>query len=299
MTTATPTSSAAVQRQSAADSRSWFARIPAPWFFASLITLILVIGEYNFHILGGYERLAVALGVAIGAEFALSRLLRGKWPMIISAYISGNSVCILLKPAAGVVWPFAMAALIAILSKYVLTYRGRHLWNPTNFSIGALVLLAPGTFAVLSHQWGNTEWTVALIYAVGLLVVRRARVLSLTLTYLVSFALLTFVRSGMDGTLFRTELAPLTGPMYTLFVFFMITDPRTVVSSPRLRILVVVLIAIVDNAIRYLGDKEVGFVQPFLVAPPIFALFIVGPIALWLSLYFAPTDGVPARKSPL
>lgn len=149
--------------------------IPAPYVFSSLITLILVVGQLESGIVGGYDRMATALGTAIAVELLLGRLLRGRFPNVLSAYISGNSVTILTKPAAGLLWPYALGAAIAITSKYVLVYRGRHLWNPTNFSFAAL-LLAPGSMSLLSHQWGNdvVSW---LVLAIGLMVVWRAKLL--------------------------------------------------------------------------------------------------------------------------
>ena len=81
------------------------------------------------------------------------------------------------------------------------------------------------------------------------------------------------------------EIAPLTGPMYQLFLLFMITDPATTVRSKRARIVVAVLIAMADTGIRLID--ELPTTTPFhalLEAPPIFALAIVGPIAKWWDL---------------
>ena len=69
-----------------------FARIPAPWLFAGFITLILVVGETIAGILGGDERLPLALGTAIAFEVVLSRIFRRSWPHPLSSYITGNSV---------------------------------------------------------------------------------------------------------------------------------------------------------------------------------------------------------------
>ena len=258
--------------------------IPAPWIFSALLTLILVVGQYYFRIVGGYERLAVALGTAIGVELLLSRLLRGRWPNILSAYISGNSIAILTKPAASLLWPFALGSALAISSKYVLTYRGRHLWNPTNFAISAMLLAAPGSMAILSHQWGNHPSAVAIVFIVGLMVVWRARLLHITGTYLVCFVALAALRSAINGQPLAAEVAPVTGPMYTLLMFFMLTDPRTVVSTRRGRVVVVVLIALLECAIRLLPLVNVPVLEPLLWAPPIFALAIIGPIAKWLDI---------------
>lgn len=271
----------------------WYARIPAPYYFSSLITLILVFGEWFHGIVGGYERLAMALGTAIVAEIVLSRLLRGSWPHLLSAYITGNSVVILTKPTAGVLWPFFMGAFIAIASKYVIQVKRNHIWNPTNFSITLMVLLAPSSVSILSHEWSNTLFIVLLIYAIGLMVVQRAKVLHMSVTYVVTFAALALLRSGVDWVAYKREIAPLTGAMYTLFIFFMITDPRTVVATRNGRILVAVLIGAVDAGIRMLGDAGVPWVAPLLPAPPLVALFVVGPIAKVISLKIH--ENPPAR----
>src|SRR6266550_3774710 len=147
-----------------------------------LITLVLVLGEARYGILGGYDRLAVALGVCVATELALSRWLRGRFANPQSAYITGISLALLIKPRVDLLWPFALGGFLAIASKYVLQYRGRHLWNPSNFAIALLVLAAPASVAILSRQWGNDLATNAVIWCFGLLIVTRVRMLHITLT---------------------------------------------------------------------------------------------------------------------
>jgi len=269
--------------------------IKAPYVFSSLITLILVVGQLKFGIVGGWERMAAALGTALAAELLLGRLLRGKIPNLLSAYITGNSVVILSKPAPGILWPYWLGALIAITSKYVLTYRGRHLWNPTNFSFCALLLIAPHSMSLLSHQWGNDVVTW-FVLGIGLLVVQRARLMHISGTYAVAFCLLAGVRSLITGRDWLTEMGPITGPMYMLLMFFMLTDPRTVVSTRRGRVIVVLIIALVEFGIRLLPQTNFHGLDVLLTGPPIFALGIVGPIALWLELR-RKGGAAPARVS--
>jgi Na+-translocating ferredoxin:NAD+ oxidoreductase RnfD subunit len=80
------------------------------------------------------------------------------------------------------------------------------------------------------------------------------------------------------------EIAPITGPMYQLFVFFMITDPRTVVRGRRRQIVVAILIAIAEMLIRFASDQGWPLPTAFNAAPAFLALAIVGPIAKWLDL---------------
>lgn len=254
-------------------------RLDPRYLISFLITLILVVGEARYGILGGYERLAVALGVAVATELALSWTMRGRIASLQSAYITGISIALLVKPLTGLLWPFALGSFLAIASKYVLTYRGRHLWNPSNFAISLLLVAAPGAVAILSHQWGNHLGTNLVIWAFGLLIAARVRVLHVTLAYVACYLVLAAARSALVGTPLLAEIGPITGPMYQLFIFFMVTDPKTTVSTRRGRIGVVALVAVVEAAIRLAGDYHLPALALFYPAPPILALAIVGPIA--------------------
>ncbi len=251
-----------------------------------LITLILVLGEARYGILGGYDRLATALGVCVATELALSRWLGGgRFANVASAYITGISLALLIKPRADLLWPFALGGFLAIASKYVLQYRGRHLWNPSNFAISLLVIAAPASVAILSHQWGNDLATNAVIWCFGLLIAARVGMLHVTLTYVACFVTLALVRSVIAGGPVLAEIAPLTGPMYQLFIFFMITDPKTTVHTVRGRVIVAAAVAVAETAIRLAGDYHVPAFTALYPAPPILALAIVGPLAKALDLY--------------
>ena len=256
-----------------------------------LITLVLVLGEARYGILGGYDRLAIALGVCVATELVLSRLLQGAFANVQSAYITGISLALLIKPRADLLWPFALGGFLAIASKYVLRYRGRHLWNPSNFAISVLLLVAPASVAILSRQWGNDLATNAVIWCFGLLIVSRVRMLHVTLTYVACFVALAALRHWIVGGPLLAEIAPITGPMYQLFIFFMITDPKTTVSTVRGRIIVAATVAVAEAAIRLAGDFHVAQLSRLYPAPPILALAIVGPVANVIDLYRAGRSG--------
>jgi Na+-translocating ferredoxin:NAD+ oxidoreductase RnfD subunit len=265
-------------------ARAWL-RIPsAKSLITILITLILVIGEWRFGITGGYDKLALTLGTCVVTEAALSYFLLGQRPRLQSAYITGTSLSLLLRPAGGLYWPFIVAGSISIASKYVLRYRGKHLWNPSNFGLALLVLLAPNQVALLSHELGNDVLGNVVIWTVGLMVASRAKVLHITVTYATSFALLALLRSALVGTPVLAELAPLTGPMYQLLCFFMLTDPPTTVGTLRGRVGVTIVIALVECVFRLANDLEWPLAELVAPAPPILALFLIGPLFLALDL---------------
>ena len=233
-----------------------------------LITSILVGANLSFGILEGWERTALAIVVAIGAELVLGRITYGKWPHPASAYISGISAGILVR--SPFLWPYFFTSFISILSKYVLRLKGRHIWNPTNFGVSAMVLLAPATVTVLSIQWGNAVAPMVIIWLLGAVIVWRVGRAHISATYVVAFLVFSFVRSAVTGTPWLAAVAPITGPMYQLFIFFMITDPRTTVRSKLGQCVVVVIVAFVEMLMRL---AEV-------VYAPFYALFIVGSIAM-------------------
>ncbi len=236
------------------------------------ISLILVAGHLSFGILESYKAIALAIGSSVATELILGKLYTGKWKNISSAYITGISVSILIRSTF--LWPFALVAVLSIMTKYLLRYRNQHIWNPSNFGISWLLFFAPFSVAGLSIQWGNNLVPMLVIWALGLFIVLKARRIHITLTYVASFIGFSFLRSLILGVPFFTEVAPLTGPMYQLFVFFMITDPATTVKNKKGQILVAFLIALVEFVLR---------LNEFIYAP-FYALFLVGPIAMVIHL---------------
>lgn len=239
-----------------------------------LISAILVAGHLSFGILRSYEAIALAIGASIVTEMALGRLLWGTWRHPASAYTTGISVGILVR--SPMLWPFALGSVLSIMSKYVLRVRGRHIWNPSNFGICVLFFLAPFAVAPLNTQWGNNMWPMLVIWIIGLITIWRVKRAHITVTYIIAFLVLAFVRSQITGDSFLSEAAPITGPMYQLFALFMVTDPKTTVSSKTGEMVVVVIVAIVELFLR-LGE---------VVYAPFYALFIVGPTALLIEMWW-------------
>lgn len=258
------------------------------YLIAFLITLVLMAAQLRYQMVGGYERLMLALLACTATEALLSWFVRGRIVNLVSAYMSSISLTLLIKPQGGALWPFVLGGFLAIGSKYVLQYRNNHLWNPTNFAITALLLAAPNRVSVLSHQFGNDMLTNLVIWGFGLVIAARVGVLHITLTYVTSFLLLNGARAVALGQPVLPEIAPITGPMYQLFVFFMVTDPRTIVRGRRWQIVVTVIIAMVEMLIRFASDQAWALPVAFNAAPAFLALALVGPVAKWIDLRRSP-----------
>jgi enediyne biosynthesis protein E5 len=244
-------------------------RYVAPAF----ITCILLAGHLSFGILESYSKTLLAIVVSILLELVLGRIFYRKWLHPASAYITGISVGILIRSPA--FWPYALCSAISITSKYVLRVKGRHLWNPSNFGISAMLFLAGDTVASLSIQWGNYLWPMLVIWVLGSIIIWRLRRFHITATYVVSFIAFALLRSWITGNPWQSEIAPITGPMYQLFIFFMITDPKTTVRSKTGQCIVVFAVALLETVLRLYQ----------IVYAPYYALFIVGPTALLIEMW--------------
>lgn len=237
------------------------------------ITLILLVGNLSFGILESYQKTLLAIVTAIVAEMALGRIFLGKWPHPASAYITGISVGILLRSPG--YWPYALCAALSITSKYAVRVRGRHLFNPSNFGICALLFLASESVAGLSIQWGNNMASLIVIWVLGALILWRAKRFQITATYVVSFFLLALLRAHITGDPWQSEVSPITGPEYQLFMFFMITDPKTTLRSWKGQCAVAITVAVVEMLLRL--DQS--------IYAPLYALFLVGPPALLIEMW--------------
>jgi Na+-transporting NADH:ubiquinone oxidoreductase subunit NqrB len=239
-----------------------------------LVTLVLLAGQLSYGFLESWSRTALAIAVAMLVELVLGRIFVGKWPHLASSYITGISVGMLVRSPE--YWPYALCSAVSITSKYVLRVDGRHIWNPSNFGMVAMLVLAADTVAGLSVQWGNDFLPIAVVWCFGAVIIHRLGRFHITMTYVASFLVFSALRAAVTGHPWLAEAAPITGPMYQLFIFFMITDPKTTVGPKWAQCLVAFLVAAMEAALRLFQ----------FVHAPYYALFIVGPIANLVEIAF-------------
>jgi hypothetical protein len=159
---------------------------------------------------------------------------------------------------------------------------------------------------ILSVHWGNKLWPVIIIWCLGSVILYQVSRLHISVTYAVAFLLLARVRSAVTGDPWRTEAAQITSAMYQLYMFFMITDPKTTTRTKWSQCLVVVIIAVVETLLRLCGAGEVQSIllklfpdldTDFLTKnvatyAPFYALFVVGPVTNLIEIWH------DARKAP-
>ena len=155
----------------------------------------------------------------------------GKWPHLASAYITGISVGILIRSPA--FWPYVLCSLISITSKYAIRVARPASLEPVEPRRQRDAVPGAGDRSrSLSIQWGNDLWPMLVIWLLGL----AHHLAAAAVPHLRDLRRLVPASSRACAARspaipWLADVAPITGPMYQLFIFFMITDPKTTVRT--------------------------------------------------------------------
>jgi Na+-transporting NADH:ubiquinone oxidoreductase subunit NqrB len=185
-------------------------------------------------------QVALLLGAAVATQYVCTKSFRLPAFDPRSPLISGLSLCLLLRAND----PFLMfvAAVATIASKFLLKWNHKHIFNPTNFGIVAMIALT-GEVWVSPAQWGSKTIFAFFFLCLGGLVIYRAARSDVSYAFLISYAAILFVRAFWLGDPWAIPLKQLQSGALLLFTFFMISDPKTTPDSRAGRILFAFLIA--------------------------------------------------------
>ena len=278
--------------------------------------------------------------IEVGWVFWKSRQL--VWPA--SAMLTGSGVALILRLVGmerGNHWSwrgwylFALVAGVSLLSKYLIRFRGGHVFNPSNIGLVlAFLVLGSDVVEPLDFWWAPLGlWMVVaylVILAGGLLVTARLRLLAMALTFWVALtcAVGVLAASGhcitvawavvpvCGGDFWRVIV---TSPEVLIFLFFMITDPKTIPGRPSARVGFALCLAVLCTLLMAPQPTEFGakvallaglvLLTPVRVVfdrarlpalPPAPARLFAGGAALGSALVLLPVGivaaGTPARE---
>ncbi len=310
---------------------------------AAVIFSLHGLGQVAFHFKLSFAQIAIAIGTAAVLEVAIA--LRKQhvlmWPA--SAMLTGNGVAFILRlpdTRHGDWWSlngwyfYAGAAAVSLLSKHVIRFGGRHLFNPSNFGLVLVFLIfREGTAEPLDFWWGPMDgWMIAalaIIVCGGLAILYRLRLLSIAVSFWLTFAAgIAVIAAAGHAMSASWHVGPVTGfefwwilatsPEVLVFTFFMLSDPKTIPSTFRGRIAYAVSVGIIGTLLiapartefwaktgllgalvlvcggwpllkRYAGARRIGRPALALAGATAAALYAGGLVAA----------GLPARPAPL
>jgi NQR2, RnfD, RnfE family len=204
--------------------------------------------------------------IEFGVEFLKNKTIL--WPA--SGLLTGNSTAFILRVPGTFhgqwwslhgVWIFVGVVAVSMASKYLIRWRGRHIFNPSNLGLVlAFVALGPQYTEPQDLWWiPMGPWmivTYAILIGGGLFIARELKLIGLELGYMAAFALFTALAllpvpdHCMIASWYATPLCGgqlwqilVTSPEVLIFAFFMVPDPRTVPDGQVGRFIFGVIVA--------------------------------------------------------
>ena len=235
------------------------------WQIASL-ALLLTLGMARLGFDQTPGAAALVVGTALATQYVCGRLVGLARFDPLSPLITGLSLSILLR-ASEPGW-LALAACIAVASKFALRIDGKHVFNPANIGI-AVMLLATDVAWISPAQWGSTTWGVMLFASLATLVLSRARRGDIAIAFLVAYLAILFARAAWLGDPWAIPLKQMQSGALLLFAFFMISDPKTTPDRRDMRILFACIVAALAAYLQLVLFRPEGL---------ILALFFLSPL---------------------
>jgi len=228
---------------------------------AACIISIHVLGQVGLHFRVTIPQILAAILTCAVIEVVLTLRSSGAFVWPASAMLTGSGVALILRTTdtqVGDPWGtndlyiFAMVAGLSLLTKYVIQYRGSHVFNPSNVGlVAAFLILGVERVQPLDFWWGPLDGWLVLAYLIiivgGTLITRRLHLLPMAITYWVTLAVGIGALSA-SGHCMTADWAfgPICGvdfwrtivtsPEVLIFLFFMLTDPKTIPSGAVARI---------------------------------------------------------------
>ncbi|MGD1862059.1 MAG: RnfABCDGE type electron transport complex subunit D [Leptolyngbyaceae cyanobacterium] len=170
----------------------------------------------------------------------------------------------------------ALAAFVAIASKFLCQVDGKHCFNPANIGIIAALSFTHDAW-VSPGQWGEELWYALIFLGAGGMVLKRVGRWDTTAAFLGSYALLEALRNLYLGWTWDVWLHRLSSGSLLLFALFMVTDPRSIPNARPARLIWALSIAGLAFILR----------NYFYVSTAVFwALFLMSPLTIALDHFW-------------
>ncbi len=227
----------------------------------SLVCFGVVALDFGIHWQNAVTIVATALGVQLlGTHYA--RLPRFD-PL--SPLITSLSLTLLLRTDELAL--AAAAAAIAIGSKFLIRFRGKHVFNPANMALVTLMLASDQVW-VSSGQWGSAAIGAFTLACLGFLVLTRARRAETTIAFLLIYASMLFGRAVWLDDPLAIPMHQLQNGALLIFAFFMISDPKTTPNSAAGRVLFAAIVATIAFTIQFIYYEPNGPILALIISAP-------------------------------
>ena len=233
-----------------------------------VLSSLIVLGTFHFAFQLPWWHVVACVGSTVGTQAVADKII-GRSFDARSPLISALSLTLLLR--TGSVTLSIAAGILAISSKYILRWRGKHIFNPANFGLVILSLLFTGAW-ISPGQWGTAPIFAVFLLGMGGIVTGKAKRWDVSLTLLASYAALIFGRALWLGDPLTIPVHQLQSGALLIFAFFMISDPKTTPDARLGRVLYAMMVATLGFTIQFAFYNAAGIILALILTAPIVPL---------------------------
>ncbi|HTZ11296.1 MAG TPA: RnfABCDGE type electron transport complex subunit D [Candidatus Margulisiibacteriota bacterium] len=186
--------------------------------YLSLFAFLLIIQDRDFTFL---KVILAALLSAIALESVVLYFKNKRLEITESSIITGLIIGYVLS-AEEALWKVILASFAAILSKQILRFKNKHIFNPASFGIFLAIVLS-GAYT----GWKGTYLWYILI-PLGFYFTYKIRKLEV----IAGYAVISFLLFGTQAFLQKVPLRDIFGYFSYFYIFVMLIEPKTTPIKP-------------------------------------------------------------------
>jgi Na+-transporting NADH:ubiquinone oxidoreductase subunit NqrB len=274
-------------------------RFDPRWWQIFCLGGLLTYGLLRLHFDTPVIQVAATIGTAMLVQLAFTKLFRVPTFEWKSALISGFGLCFLFRAND---WRLAvLCAFLAIGSKFLIRWNGKHIWNPTNFAL-VVMMLAFDRAWVSPGQWGSGPTLAYAMAMAGAFVVNRSARSDTSIAFIAAYAAILMGRSLWMGEPLTIPIHRLQNGALMIFTFHMISDPKTTPNTRAGRILFASLVAAGAGFVAFGLFRTNGPIWALAALAPLVPLIdrvLPGPRYEWKRPVVGPLWKGDVREQPM
>ena len=230
--------------------------IDGRWFLGGSHLLLVTISFLFFGLQRSWGQILFAYSVGFVTEYLCfkfsDKYKNGKiWDRMFSAATESAGLLVLLK--SHIWWFYGFFSFIAVSSKYVFRKENNsHIFNPTNFAITLGLTLFPiHWFGAWPDEYMLTTYPMVQVSLMGAIAVWLGRTYVVSISYVIGlfiWLVLFFPMSSLTDLVYA--IGPEFGAIGLIYLFLMITDPKTAPTNYYAQMIYGLCIALIHVYLR-------------------------------------------------
>ena len=233
-----------------------------------VLASLILLGLFHFGFDLAWWHVAGCVGSTLVTQAFADRIVGRRFDPR-SPLISALSLTLLLR--TGSLTLSIAAGVLAVASKYILRWKGKHIFNPANFGLVVLSLLFTSAW-ISPGQWGAAPLFALLLLGLGGMVTGKAKRWDISLALLGSYGLLICGRALWLGDPLAIPIHQMQSGALLIFAFFMISDPKTTPDARAGRLVYAAIVAAVGFTIQFGFYNAAGIILALILTAPLVPL---------------------------